>query len=211
MTQDSKLLEPLSTVVSGVVRLLIGLLAVWFVLSWFNPHIHFGWAMGGTTCVTADWISGSSSDTDMVYNAAAGAHVNAIPQYCTAHPGTYQGLLKLLGELPAFILLLGGLLMLNSLLRAAAREGVYTPRTAADLRLLGWWLLLGSLAVETIEAIAKAALLATLAEEAPFSAGAWLNTWTSPYLAILTALGLLTFARIMRAGVAMREDLDAVV
>ncbi|MFE4798758.1 hypothetical protein ACFRFL_27705 [Streptomyces sp. NPDC056708] len=52
--------------------------------------------MRGTTCVTADCISGSSSDTDTVCNAAAGAHVDAIPQYCAAHPSTYQGLLKLL-------------------------------------------------------------------------------------------------------------------
>lgn len=51
------------------------------------------------------------------------------------------------------------------------------------------------------------------------SAGPWrggapdrvLRAWSAPYLAILTGLGLLTFARITRAGASMREDLAGVV
>lgn len=44
-----------------------------------------------------------------------------------------------------------------------------------------------------------------------FSAGTWLGMWTFPYLAVLTGLGLLTFARITSAGASMREDLEGVV
>ncbi|MGW0771144.1 hypothetical protein [Streptomyces sp. NPDC002676] len=208
MTEDSKLLEPLSTVVSFVLRLLIGTLVLGFVLSLFDGHIHVGW---GNPCVSADSISGSATDTDALFNAKAGAHVDAIPQYCASHPSTYQKVLATLGELPSFILLIGGLFVLNSLLRAAARDGVYTTQTASRLRLLGWWLLLGSLAAELIEANAKTALLATLTTDITLSAGAWLGMWATPYLAVLTALGLITFARIMRVGVTMREDLAGTV
>ncbi|MFV5998610.1 DUF2975 domain-containing protein [Streptomyces sp. NPDC056231] len=206
MTEDSKLLEPLSTVVSFVLRLLIGILVLGFALSLFDSNMHVGY---GNPCVIADFASGSAPDTDATFNAKAGAHVMSIPQYCASHPSTYQNVLATLGELPSFILLIGGLFVLNSLLRAAARDGVYTPQTASKLRLLGWWLLLGSLAAELIEATAKTALLATLTTE--FSAGVWLGMWATPYLAVLTALGLITFARIMRAGVTMREDLAGTV
>ncbi|OIJ88928.1 DUF2975 domain-containing protein [Streptomyces colonosanans] len=206
MAEDSKLLEPLSTVVSFVLRLLIGILVFGFVLSLFDSNMHVGY---GNPCVNADWISGSATDTDAAFNAKSGAHVSAIPQYCASHPSTYQNVLATLGELPSFILLIGGLFVLNSLLRAAARDGVYTPQTSSRLRLLGWWLLLGSLAAELIEATAKTALLATLTTE--FSAGGWLGMWATPYLAVLTALGLITFARIMRVGVTMREDLAGTV
>ncbi|WP_351229599.1 hypothetical protein [Streptomyces sp. NPDC002133] len=77
--------------------------------------------------------------------------------------------------------------------------------------MLGWWLLVGSLVVEVAEANARAALLAALSKNADFSAGTWLSMWTPPYLAVLTGLGLLTFARITRAGTSMREELEGVV
>ncbi|MES9512177.1 hypothetical protein ABWJ92_38400 [Streptomyces sp. NPDC000609] len=45
MIQNSKLFEPVSTVVSVLVRLLIGLLVAGFVLSWFGANHHFGWSL----------------------------------------------------------------------------------------------------------------------------------------------------------------------
>ncbi|MEU2586591.1 hypothetical protein ABZ612_27225 [Streptomyces avermitilis] len=210
MTENPKLLEPLSTVVSFVVRLLIGSLVIGFVLSLFNTGVHVGWG-GASVCVTDDSTGGSSTGTDRLFLPRAGAGVDLIPRYCAGHPSSYQKLLDVLSALPSFILLISSLLLLNRLLRGAARDGVYTVQTASRLRLLGWWLLLGSLVVEFTKANAQAALLATLAKEAAFSAGAWLGTWESPYMAVFTALGLLTFARIVRAGVIMREDLEGTV
>ncbi|MFJ3881586.1 hypothetical protein ACIPW5_29565 [Streptomyces sp. NPDC090077] len=209
MPEDRKLLEPLSTVVSGALRLLIGLLLISFVLSLFNGAVPF-WS-GTDNCVTADWIAGSSSTADALFDVRGGAHVKAIPQYCAEHPSSQQRLLAVLGDVPSLVLLTGGLLILNGLLRAAAQEGVYTLRTASSLRLLGWWLLLGSLAAALTQAGAHAALLATLTTEVTFSADAVLHTSTFPYLTILTALGLLTFARITRAGATMRGDLEGTV
>ncbi|MGI5397116.1 DUF2975 domain-containing protein [Streptomyces sp. CA-251251] len=211
MTEDSKLVEPLSTVVSAVLRLLIGLLALGFVLSLFKSNVHFfGWD-SANTCVSADWISVTTTGMDAAFNTKAGAHTSTIPHYCTEHPSTYQNTLTVLGSLPSFLLTAVGLLVLNRLLREAARKGVYTQRTASQLKLLGWLLLLGSLLTRLVEANAEAALLATLTDAVTFDAGTWLHLWTMPYFPILAALGLLTFARIVRAGTAMREDLDGTV
>lgn len=207
--EDRKLLEPLSTVVSGGLRLLIGLLLAGFLLNAVNGSVPLWDA--ADACVTADWTSSSSAGADAAFGARDGAHVSVVPQYCADRPGAWQRTLGILSEVPAFVLLVGGLVLLNRLLRSAARDGVYTRQTAQRLRFLGWFLLAGSLVAATARAVSEAALLATLADDAPFSPGTVLGAAAFPYLAILTALGLLAFARVTRAGAVMREDLEGVV
>ncbi|MFD3325672.1 DUF2975 domain-containing protein [Streptomyces sp. NPDC058701] len=207
--EDRKLLEPLSTVVYGGLRLLIGLFLAGLVLNAVNGSVPF-WD-GVNACVTADWISSSSAGTDAAFATRDGAHVSAVPQYCADRPSAWQRTLGILSEVPAFVLFVGGLALLDRLLRSAARDGAYTRQTAYRLRFLGWFLLVGSLVAEIVRAASQAALLATLADDAPGSPGTLLGALSFPYLAILTALGLLAFARVMRTGAAMREDLEGVV
>ncbi|MBA2949484.1 DUF2975 domain-containing protein [Streptomyces himalayensis] len=204
MTEDRKMLEPMATVVSIVLRTLLALLAAGLV----HSTIHGSWG-DVFVCIADDSTTSSVTADDFV--PENGAQVDSIPRYCAESPDAHLRLLNELGELPSTLLLISGLFLLHRLLQGAARDGVYTVQTASRLRLLGWWLLVGSLVVEIIEANARAALLAELAETADFSAGTWLSMWTAPYLAVLTGLGLLTFARITRAGTSMREDLEGVV
>ncbi|ELS53681.1 DUF2975 domain-containing protein [Streptomyces viridochromogenes] len=204
MSEDRKLLEPMATVVSIALRILLGLLTVGVV---FNV-VRGSWG-NGIVCAIDD--SAVSSTAPGGFSPEPGANVASVPQYCAEDPGTPLRFLDELGALPSMLLLISSLFLLHRLLQAAARDGVYTAHTASRLRLLGWWLLLGSLVAEVIEANAKAALLAELAKEADFTAGAWLTFWSFPYMAVLTGLGLLTFARITRAGTVMREDLEGVV
>ncbi|MFG3532305.1 DUF2975 domain-containing protein [Streptomyces sp. NPDC047917] len=133
------------------------------------------------------------------------------PSYCTDHADGVQRLFDLLGGFPSLLLVLGILFLLDRLIQGASREGVFTTRTVRYLRIAGWWLLLGCLAAAVVEAGAHAALLATLAKDYTFTADSWLETWQPPYALVFTALGILTFARIMRTGVAMREDLEGTV
>lgn len=209
MPEDRKLLEPLSSVVSGALRLLVGLLLISFILSLFDNAVPF-WS-GADHCVTANSSAASSTATDAMFNTAAGARVSAIPRYCAEDPTDQQRLLGLLSAVPYLAFAAGGLVLLNGMLRAAARDGVYTTQTASRLKVLGWWLLVGSLVAELSHATAETALLATLASDVHLSAETVLRQLTAPYLMVLTGLGLLTFARITRAGAAMREDLEGTV
>ncbi|MEY6563968.1 hypothetical protein AB8B12_03180 [Streptomyces sp. PGLac3x] len=208
MSEDRKLLQPLTGVVSVVLRVLLGTLVVGFVLSLFVDGVHWG---RGDVCVTADWTGTSGSDFGP-YETLPGAGVNYTPTFCPLEStGTgWQQFLGVMRTVPVTVLLVRGLFLLDRLLRLAARDGVHTPETAARLRVLGWWLLLGSLVVETVGAVAGGALLATLTEGDLVSL-AWTQLWSAPYLAVLTGLGLLTFARIVGASARMRDELDAVV
>ncbi|MEV5258917.1 hypothetical protein [Streptomyces anulatus] len=172
--------------------------------------VRMGWS-GSNGCVRATWLNGSSADTRALFSPRPNAQVGAVPEYCATDMDGYQHTLDILIKLPWVVLLIGGLLLLNQLLKAAEKEGVYTLRTAARVSRLGWLLLGGTTLAGLVEANAKAALLDTLSREAPYTVASWLNIWTPPYLAILIGLGLLTFSRIIRAGADMRDDLEGVV
>ncbi|MEU1803880.1 hypothetical protein [Streptomyces sp. NPDC019937] len=130
---------------------------------------------------------------------------------CAQEATTGQSILANIGSLTSLVAWIGGLFLLNRLLGNAARTGIHTPQTASRLRLLGWWLLVGSVITQTVAAFAQTALLDTLSRSAELSAGAWIQAWDPPYLAILTGSGLLAFARITRVGSKMREDLEGLV
>ncbi|MEU9789376.1 hypothetical protein AB0E27_01935 [Streptomyces sparsogenes] len=192
-----------------MLRVLIGLVATTFVVSLFSD-VRFGWG-SSDGCVTASWMNGSSTDTSTLFPAREGAQVSAIPEYCPADMDGHQRMFSVLSELPSALLLIGGLILLNVLLKSAAKDGVYTLQTAARVRMLGWWLFAGSVLAEIIQANAQAALLDTLTAEAPYTAASWLDIWTPPYLAILTGLGLLIFGRIIRGGADMREEIEGTI
>ncbi|WP_217382340.1 hypothetical protein [Streptomyces sp. NK08203] len=206
MSEDRKMLEPLTSVVSVTLRILLGALVAGFLLSLFVDGVHWG---RGDLCVTVDWASTSGGDFHP-FEPSPGAEVGYTPRFCAEEPTTWQQVLGVLRTAPLTVMLIGGLYLLDRLLRLAAREGVHTSGTAARLRVLGWWLLLGSLVVETAASVAGGLLLGTLTDDEVADA-AWTQLWSAPYLAVLTGLGLLTFARIVGASALLRDELDAVV
>ncbi|MFJ5019180.1 hypothetical protein [Streptomyces griseoluteus] len=203
VVRDQKLLEPVATVVSVALRLLIALIVAAFILS----TVH-GWS-GRSVCVT-DWAS-DSSYAARDFLPEPGARVVSVPRYCADSATTPQKLLAVLGPLASLVLYAGSLLLLNSLLRGAARDGAHTLRTAGQLRLLGWWLLVGGVLAAVVAAVARTALLGALARSVDLTALSWLQAWNAPYLDMFVGFGLLTFSRITRTGARMREDLEGLV
>ncbi|MFD4835240.1 DUF2975 domain-containing protein [Streptomyces uncialis] len=206
---ESGLLEPVATVVRFLYRMALASLAIGAagLLAGTQPGPLWG---GAQLCAESRSTFNTDGSTGM-FAPDAGVEVTTRPSYCTDHADGAQRLFHFAGSFPSWLLVLGVLYLLNRLIKGAARDGVFTSRTAILLRAVGWWLLLGCLFAEAVEAAAHAALLATLAQDYTFSAGSWLGAWQPPYARVLTALGILTFARIMRAGVAMRKDLEGTV
>jgi hypothetical protein len=111
--------------------------------------------------------------------------------------------------LPGTVLFIGALLLIYRLIRGAERDGIYTAATAGRLRALGWFLLIGALVKMVVEMLAANRLLATMVT----TQVGWTEPfrWETPWTVLLTAVGLLSFARIMRLGVEMRDDLQGTV
>ncbi|MFB7739329.1 DUF2975 domain-containing protein [Streptomyces sp. NPDC056112] len=207
-------LEPISTAVTGVLTLLAALMGMGLFASLF--------ADGGSVLgIGQKYICATDANTrinvdeqpspDFAPAPGATFNVSAHPEYCTEAPSTVQSLLNTATQLAPFIFVVGALLLALWVIRSAARDGLYTTQTAERLRRLGWWTLAGSVLTSIATSMVEKALLATLRLNSDISALSGLLSWDVPFLAILTGLGVLSFARIMRVGITMREDLDGTV
>ncbi|MGW1553140.1 DUF2975 domain-containing protein [Streptomyces sp. NPDC002346] len=207
-------LEPISTGVKAVLMLVAMLMGVGLIAVLFADNTSVLGIGQKYICVT-DTAARIGVDEQPIPNfrPAPGAtfNVNAHPEYCTEAPSPVQGLLNSATQMVPFIFVVGTLLLALRLIRGAAGGGLYTTQTAERLRWLGWWLLAGSVLTAIGTSMAEKALIASLSLDSDISAVTGLLSWDVPFMAILTGLGVLSFARIMRVGITMREDLDGTV
>jgi hypothetical protein len=129
---------------------------------------------------------------------------------CTVHPTVGQALTFTATLLPNDLLAVGALYLVMRLTRTAADDGVYTPRAARLVLILGWWLLVGALAATAAEALADVALLGQLIA-GPVDWGQWTAAWSVSWPVFWFGLGLIIFARIMGVSAGMRADLEGTV
>ncbi|WP_299530416.1 hypothetical protein [uncultured Streptomyces sp.] len=209
MNENMRVLRRLSGLASGVWLIMVGLLLASLLLAVLGTGVRPGW-LGGAVCLATPWAGGSLDGVRRLYPGAGGAETDVIPRYCASDPTVHQHLLQGLGAFASYVLVFGGVYLVHRLLRSAAREGMHTVRVANGLRALGWWILTVSVVAEIVQTITRTALLRTLAEE-PYGRSSWSAFWAFPYYPVLSALGLLAFARMMRASAAMREDLEGTV
>lgn len=124
---------------------------------------------------------------------------------CTDTPTTGQRWWSSLEQFPRDATLFVVALTIFFTLQQAHLRGLYTRGFAAKLRFLGWFLVVESIVQEPIEDFAGGKLWHTMAD-GPFS-----RTWNVVWVGLLAGVALLSLARIMRVGTAMREDLEGVV
>ncbi|MFF3404488.1 hypothetical protein ACFYW6_39645 [Streptomyces sp. NPDC002659] len=205
-------LEPLTTTVT----ILSALTALWLgfmtLVIGFGSGSAFGWGRENhPACVDVNGGLLRIENVDITgAGLPSGSNLGASAySLCIDHPA---GLLRAgiaLTQLPSTLLFLGFLLLVGRLLRGAQADGVHSRPTARRLQLLGWYLIGGSLTVATVEALALGAVLAS---QTPYSD--WLSgvsQWHAPFAVVLAGIGLVTFARIMRIGATMSDDLEGTV
>lgn len=207
-------LEPMSTAVTIVVTLIAVLMGAGLLGALFADGVHVLGIGDTSVCVTDTTTSadvGEGPTPGFEPAPGATASLNAHPNYCTDAPSTVQSMLNTATQLAPFVFTVGALLLVLQLIRSAECDGLYTAQTAERLRRLGWWLLAGSVLAAIAVSTAEKALIHSLSRGSGISTVSGLWSWDAPFMAILTGLGVLSFARIMRVGVTMREDLDGTV
>jgi hypothetical protein len=206
-------LDPIRTVVGSLLILIIGGFVVSFLSGFMSVHTElFG---GGPVCTTEGsggllWKSGRLPVVPAIDGLARGVKATAANViFCANSPDLSLRLTGLLTAWPTAILWLVFLLRLHGLMKAASRPGgLYLPVTATRLHALGWIMTAGAVAVAGLQSAANKIIAGRLV---PGSGYGWFDHVTLPYAAFFVGLALLTIARVMRLGAAMREELDVTV
>jgi len=216
-TSNRKLTEPLETTTAVFASLFAATLILAAVATLVGTGTLGG--LGHTqVCVTDPNAGGSSGASPFtgVYTAKPGAQLpppNALLSACATHPGFGQHLLYSLTVIPQILLWGGILLLLWRLLVIARRGGPFTVRVAAAMRLLGWYIIAGSILAAAITQLATVILFGSLVAPAPEDASSIAAAAIRALVPVpaLAGAALLTFARIVRAGAAMDDELKGTV
>jgi hypothetical protein len=139
-------------------------------------------------------------------------------QACALHPSAGQWTLYLLTKLPAIAFWACVLLLTLRLIRQAARTGPFTAQAAATMHVLGWVVVVGSMAVGGLSALGSDVLTGMLMISSTLGAtGIAVDVLVRAPLEALVPVpaivgaALLTFSHITRVGAAMDEEIRATV
>lgn len=216
-TGNRKLTEPLETVTLffGLLFAAALILGAVFTLAGSGTVGGLGHAQ---VCVTDPNISGDSGASPFtgVYDAKPGAQLqppNAPLSVCALHPMFGQHLLYSLTTIPQTLAWGGTLFLLWRLLVIARRSGTFTARVAAIMRVLGWYIIAGAALAAAIEQAATVLLLSSLVAPPPEGIGSVAVAALRALVPVpaLAGAALLTFARIVRLGAAMDDELQGTV
>lgn len=214
-TTERRLAEPLRSVTDGFGLVILAFVAFGVLDTIFGTGSWFGFGHApGLVCVNQPRTTYNGDNwTALGVSARSGAYIsiNGTLQACAVNPGIYQRLLFTMTELPSTVLWGGVLFILWRLVRTASVSGPFTLPVAASMRRLAWIIMIGSLAVASAQGAALDALLTTLLRaQNDFGDAVPVITQVLP-VPLLIGAALLTFARIIRHGAAMDEELQATV
>jgi len=216
-TGNQKLTEPLETTTAVFASLFAAALIVAAVATLVGTGT-LGGLGHAQVCVTDPNAGGSTGASPFtnVYTAKPGAQLpppDSLLSACATHPGFGQHLLYSLTVIPQILLWGGTLLLLWRLLVIARRSGPFTVRVATAMRVLGWYIIAGSVLAAAIEQLATVLLLGSLVTPQPEEISSVPAVALRALVPVpaLAGAALLTFARIVRRGAAMDDELKGTV
>ena len=206
-----RLTEPLESVTTffGALMIIAALVGVAFLV--FGSGGTYG-GLPGTVCVTEPGTQYGGDWNNLAVTARPGhsISINGSLEVCADHATLGEQTLNIVAVLPAVLFWGGVLFLLWRMMVTARRNGPFTPRVAAALRRLGWFIIIGSTTAAVVNLIAIDTLLTIMTKITnPFP-----NLLLVPLhmpIPVLTAAALLTFARIVEAGAAMDAEIQATI
>jgi hypothetical protein len=217
-TDNERLTRPLARVIEIIGLGLAAILVLGMVTSLTGSGSIGGFGRGATSICATDPYSGIGNSTDprtVPYQAKPGSALDTSfnLRACTGHPTIGQRLLETLTTVPTALLYGCILLLLWRIIRTAQRDGPFTLRGAAMMRLLGWLVMVGAVAVAVIQQLASGILINSMLTRAAESPGSAIGSGLFALLPVplLAGAALITFARIIRLGASMDDELKATV
>jgi hypothetical protein len=210
---DTKLTQPLGGAVKFILILAAGLLAIVLIFAVFGQIQLFGLGSGpACSGARANGIALTATAGPLAHLRAGVTSGGGQILLCASHPTTGQRLLVAMTWVPTVAFYLAVVLLLGQLLRVIRSGGPFAVTVARRLRFLGWFVLAGSLVVTAGQSVAQSAFASTVitgsVPAASHAADAGIDVIFVP---LLIACGLLTLARVIRAGARMSDDLAGTV
>lgn len=182
----------------------------------------FGYVNGGTArgsfCVATGFPTSISAIRGPVARPGASIAGDGTVTACALHPGPGEWALYLLTRLPVVLLWASILLLAWRLIRTAERAGPFTPQVSRHMWQLGWTVIGGAVLAGALRQLGVDVLTGTLMTPRVYGPGfiAVDVLISAPLRALfpaaaLVGAGLLSFARIIRLGAAMDEEIRATV
>jgi hypothetical protein len=109
----------------------------------------------------------------------------------------------------SLLFLVGVFLLTGGVIRAARAQGLFARAVASRTRVLGWFLLTGSLASAFLGSVSAGLVVARGVEDQSWTVG--LRTFDTPWTLVVVGLGVISVARILSRAVSMQDDLDTVI
>lgn len=205
--------EPLATMTLTLVGLLAALLLLGVVATILGHGSVGGFGDAQVCATNSRTVVSSGSPPFLAHTVRPGAYLNlnSPVQVCADRPGVSQRVLDTLTQLPSTLVWVIALLLLWRLMRVAGRRGPLALEVAAAMRFLGWFVLIGSVTAILLQGLANQLLLNTMAAHESDLVGiidALLHGLPIP---LLVGAGLLTFARIIRLGAALDEEIKGTI
>ncbi|MGH3333189.1 MAG: DUF2975 domain-containing protein [Nocardioidaceae bacterium] len=128
---------------------------------------------------------------------------------CNEEPGLGTRLAAPLGSVGGMLFAAGFLLLCRVVIRAARRAGLFTSAVVKRTRVLGWFLLLGSLTLSAMELVSNGVVVASVVPTVDWTVG--LATYDFPVAPVVAGLAVITFARVLAATLALQAEVDATI
>jgi hypothetical protein len=212
-TPRRKLTEPLGSVTEFLGLMLLFLLVAVLGFTAFGSGSIGGFG-DASVCVTQPGNIGDSSWTTQLATARPGAsiQINGQVQACADHPSFGQRVLYTLTGLPGLLVWGSVLFLLWRVIVAARRTGPFTISVATAMRRLGWVILVGTVAATAIQGLATDQLLNEMIRPGSGYADGLIEPIRAMVpVPLLAGSALLTFARIMRRGADMDDEIKGTV
>jgi len=209
--EDGGLTEPLESVTKffGALMIIAALVGVAFLV--FGSGGTYG-GLPGAVCVTNPGTEYGGDWSTSAVTARPGHSISIVGslEVCADHSTLGEQTLNLVAVLPGVLFWGGVLFLLWRMMVTARRNGPFTPRVAAAVRRLGWFIIIGSTTAAVVNLTAVDTLLMIMTKiDNPFP-----NLILVPLhlpVPVLTGAALLTFARIVEAGAAMDAEIQATI
>ncbi len=207
---DSHVLGPIEFAVNVITTLTVLLLTLVIATTVFGSGDGLGFSADEVCTQAAVGVIPTDTRAHVLGLSGEGRAFTSEVTVCSTDPGIGLRLASGLPTAANVLLLITVLVLAHRLLRRVRCEGSFTEGNALRVTRMGLVVLLGTVIVAVVRAVANGVVLSDLVPAKNMLVG-FNGGFHLPIATLLIGFALLTFGRVLQRGVAMQADIDATI